>query len=125
MELSGVGSTETLASAVTTSQCTSDINRNIETEKLKSRLLDNSCGECNIKFDSSKSLEVHLQYHNKNLYTKWASEGVGSVETSVSAPPPPHTPAPSLIGVCLLLSIWVLTNSAEWLYFKKIISVWS
>ena len=97
MELSGVGSSETLVAsgAVTNSQCLSDINRNIETEKLKSPLLDNSCRECNIKFDSSKSLEVHLQYHNKNLYTKWASEGVGSVESSVSAPPPPHTPTPA------------------------------
>ena len=97
MELSGVGSSETLVAsgAVTNSQCLSDINRNIETEKLKSSLLDNSCRECNIKFDSSKSLEVHLQYHNKNLYTKWASEGVGSVESSVGAPPPPHTPTPA------------------------------
>ena len=95
METSGAGASDTLARAVTTSQCSSDINRNIEPEKLKSVLLDNSCGECNIKFDSSKSLEVHLQYHNRNLYTKWASEGVVSVENSVGAPPPPHTPAPA------------------------------
>ena len=85
METSGLGSSEPLAGIVSTS----DINRNIETEKIKSRLLDNSCGECNIKFDSSKSLEVHLQYHNKNLYTKWSAQGVGSVDHSVPAPPPP------------------------------------
>jgi len=62
----------------------SDINRNIETIKE-----ENSCVECNIKFDTSKSLEVHLQYHNKNLYSKWAAEG-----ESASAPPPPPSPAP-------------------------------
>merc|ERR1719507_1630120 len=99
MEHPGVGSSETLPASgavlVTNSECPSDINRNIETEKLKSPLLDNSCRECNIKFDSSKSLEVHLQYHTRNLTSKWASEGVGSVESSVSGPPPPHTPTPA------------------------------
>merc|ERR1719507_1897618 len=99
MEHPGVGPSETLPASgvvVTNSQCLlSDINRNIETEKLKSPLLDNSCRECNIKFDSSKSLEVHLQYHTRNLTSKWASEGVGSVESSVSGPPPPHTPPPA------------------------------
>ena len=34
---------------------------------------ENLCVDCNIKFDTSLSLEVHLQYHNKNLYSKWAS----------------------------------------------------
>lgn len=75
----------------------SDINRNIETEKIKSvtqPTVDNSCSECNLSFDSSASLEVHLQYQHKNLYTKWVSE-VG-VETSVSAPPPS---LPALISV--------------------------
>ena len=66
--------------------CNSDINRNIE--KIKE---ENSCKDCNIKFDTSKSLEVHLQYHHKHsLYRVWAGEeGCG-----VSGPPPPAAPPP-------------------------------
>ena len=101
METSGHQTDNSSFRVVTAVECNSDINRNIENpEKLKSVVsaeavyqtaADNSCKDCNIKFDTFKSLEVHLQYHNKNLYTKWASE----CETSVSAPPPPHTPAPT------------------------------
>ena len=61
----------------------SDINRNI-TEHIKE---ENSCVDCKIKFDTKISLEVHLQYHNQNLYRQWAAEGE-------SAPPPPPSPAP-------------------------------
>jgi len=34
----------------------------------------NECQDCKIKFESSASLEVHLQYHNQNLLNKWAAE---------------------------------------------------
>ena len=78
----------------------SDINRNIDTDKLSRNKPENSCVECNLKFDSSSSLEVHLQYHNKNLYTRWA------LETSVSAPPPP--PPPGLTTVtCVSVGVSV------------------
>ena len=43
---------------------------------------ENSCPDCHLKFDSPTSLQVHLQYHNQNLLTKWAAEA------EAAAPPP-------------------------------------
>ena len=88
-------SSEVISSSVHPStECNSDINRNIETKLVQTAVpADNSCVDCNLKFDTSTSLEVHLQYHNKNLYTKW------SVSTESVAPPPPPAPAPALTTV--------------------------
>ncbi|XP_014481625.1 PREDICTED: alpha-protein kinase 1 [Dinoponera quadriceps] len=33
------------------------------------------CEECNISFNSDKSLQVHLQYHNHNLIKRWTNSG--------------------------------------------------
>ena len=114
METSGHQTDNSSFSVVTSDQCNSDINRNIEpSDKLKSVIntTENSCKDCNIKFDTSKSLEVHLQYHNKNLYTKWASDC--SVETSVSAPPPPHTPATAPLTTVTCVSSVQCTGAVE------------
>lgn len=76
------------------SPVTSDINRNIETDKFnKIKPTDNSCADCNLKFDTSSSLEVHLQYHNKNLYTRWA------LSTSVGIAPPPGLTTVTCVSV--------------------------
>lgn len=41
----------------------------------------NSCTDCGLVFDSSKSLDVHLSYHKENLLSKWGSGStVGSSE---------------------------------------------
>ncbi|KAJ8871563.1 hypothetical protein PR048_027889 [Dryococelus australis] len=34
----------------------------------------NCCIECDMKFDTEKSLNVHLQYHQKNLMNKWGGK---------------------------------------------------
>ena len=36
------------------------------------------CKDCNIFFDSSKSLDVHLQYHQENPLSKWGQPGASS-----------------------------------------------
>jgi len=67
------------------SPVTSDINRNIETvksSKIRQTAEENSCADCNLTFDTSSSLSVHLQYCN--LYTRWAV-----LSTSVGSAPPP------------------------------------
>ena len=68
----------------------SDINRNIETSDKFSKIQqkspddqDHSCADCNLTFDTSSSLSVHLQYHNRSLYSRWA------LSTSVGSAPPP------------------------------------
>ena len=50
---------------------------------------NSSCFECQISFESQKSLQVHLQYHRDRLLTKWASEA------DRSAPPQPSYQEPS------------------------------
>ena len=60
------------------------------------------CSECKIKFESQKSLDVHLEYHRERLLSKWA------VESEISTPPPtctPESPAP--------LTTLSLSSSAE------------
>lgn len=37
----------------------------------------NSCTDCGLVFDSSKSLDVHLSYHKENLLSKWGSSATG------------------------------------------------
>ncbi|XP_063224735.1 uncharacterized protein LOC134532245 [Bacillus rossius redtenbacheri] len=43
----------------------------------------NCCVECDMKFDTEKSLNVHLQYHQKNLMNKWGGKpNVGGDESN-------------------------------------------
>jgi hypothetical protein len=44
-----------------------------------------TCPECNIKFDSVKSLEVHTQYHRDTLLAKWTSVNSESCEPKESS----------------------------------------
>ena len=52
-------------------------DNNINTDKFVSVASDKqfynslSCPECNIKFDSVKSLNVHTEYHRDTLLSKW------------------------------------------------------
>jgi len=61
----------------------SDINSNN-----KCGISDNNCPDCDIKFDSSQSLEVHLRYHKQALLSEWAREA------EQCAPPPGSPPVP-------------------------------
>ncbi|XP_043507330.1 GATA zinc finger domain-containing protein 10 [Frieseomelitta varia] len=36
--------------------------------------LENYCKNCDVYFESDKSLDVHLRYHHENLLSQWASE---------------------------------------------------
>lgn len=40
------------------------------------------CRDCGLFFESSKSLEVHLQYHKENLLTKWANQANSTIDSS-------------------------------------------
>lgn len=42
------------------------------------------CRDCGLFFESSKSLEVHLQYHKENLLTKWANQAASQTDSSRS-----------------------------------------
>ena len=86
------------------SPVTSDINRNItETVKPSGQIKNkpgqetNSCADCNLKFDTSSSLEVHLQYCN--LYTRYKCTSVGS------APPPGLTTVTCVPSVASSVSV--------------------
>ena len=43
------------------------------------------CRDCGLFFESSKSLEVHLQYHKENLLTKWANQANAAAAAAAAA----------------------------------------
>ncbi|KAK6639928.1 hypothetical protein RUM43_008205 [Polyplax serrata] len=40
------------------------------------------CRDCGLFFESSKSLDVHLQYHKENLLTKWANQANAAIDST-------------------------------------------
>merc|ERR1712142_1445305 len=65
----------------------SDINRNKTYQcnpTLHPVVSDHNCPDCKIKFDTSQSLEVHLQYHKETLLSKWAAQSLSSPEQTTA-----------------------------------------
>lgn len=62
------------------------------------------CKDCGLFFDSSKSLDVHVQYHKENLLSKWGnSSGDESNNNNVKPSKPPRmTAVPAESGDSIL-----------------------
>ncbi|KAF6197987.1 hypothetical protein GE061_007732 [Apolygus lucorum] len=55
----------------------------------------NSCTDCGLVFDSSKSLDVHLSYHKETLMSKWGSASGSEDNNNVKKRPDVRAPADS------------------------------